>query len=47
MFVKKEVVRVKVNGKSVIRGAKWMIEKRRSEPHTVTLIVEEIVNLSY
>ena len=35
--MKKEVVRVKVNGESVVRGAKWMIEKRRSGPRTVTI----------
>ena len=36
MFVKKEVVKVKVNGESVIRGARWMIEKRRFGPRTIT-----------
>ena len=35
--MKKEVVRVKVNGESVVRGARWMIEKRRFGLCTVTI----------
>ena len=35
--MEKETVRVKVNGESVVRGAKWMIEKRRSGLCTVTV----------
>ena len=27
--MKKEVVRVKVNGESIVRGARWMIEKKK------------------
>ena len=30
------MARVKVNSESVARGAKWIIEKRRSGPRTVT-----------
>ena len=36
--MKKEIARVKVNSESVIRGAKWMIEKRRSGLCTVTIL---------
>ena len=40
--MKKETARVKVNSESVTRGAKWIIEKRRSGLHTVTSL--ELLN---
>ena len=45
--MKKEVVRVKVNGESIIRGAKCMIEKRRFRLHTVTIVRGETMNFIF